>query len=201
MCARARYEGLRSCNNGYASVRIRAQTIKQARQALDKYGRHFTLIHLNLERCVIAYYLYIGRINDVESKICKLYMHIQQVYDPQHELAVVFMNDIALCLNMQGNFHDAHDMLLETLNLFKKAGSSASGLHTCAAAHNNLAVSLMALGRAREAELHVREALQMLKDSANPFVSAKPTLYLRACILMHLGVRVDCGHECIGTEL
>jgi hypothetical protein len=55
------------------------QTIKAARQTLEQCSRHFTLLHLNLERAVIAYYLFIGRISDVENKMCKLYLQIQQV--------------------------------------------------------------------------------------------------------------------------
>lgn len=58
------------------------QTIKLARQTLEKCTRHFTLLHLNLERAVIAYYLFIGRIADVETKMCKLYLQIQQVPSP-----------------------------------------------------------------------------------------------------------------------
>jgi hypothetical protein len=58
------------------------QTIKLARQTLEKCARHFTLLHLNLERAVIAYYLFIGRIADVETKMCKLYLQIQQVPPP-----------------------------------------------------------------------------------------------------------------------
>jgi hypothetical protein len=58
---------------------VYVQTIKVARQTLEKCSRHFTLLHLNLERAVIAYYLYIGRIADVETKMCKLYLQIQQV--------------------------------------------------------------------------------------------------------------------------
>ena len=54
------------------------QTIKLARQTLEKCSRHFTLLHLNLERAVIAYYLFIGRVADVETKMCKLYLQIQQ---------------------------------------------------------------------------------------------------------------------------
>lgn len=55
------------------------QTIKVARQTLQQCSRHFTLLHLNLERVVISYYLYIGRVSDVETKMCKLYLQIQQV--------------------------------------------------------------------------------------------------------------------------
>jgi hypothetical protein len=51
---------------------------------LDKHSKHFTLLSLNLEHAVIAYYIFIGRMADAESKVCKLYEKIQRIYDPQH---------------------------------------------------------------------------------------------------------------------
>eukprot|EP00892_Ulva_mutabilis_P004649 jgi/Ulvmu1/2556/UM014_0006.1 len=162
------------------------QTIKVARQTLEACSRHFTLLHLNLERVVISYYLYIGRISDVETKMCKLYLQIQQVYDPHHEVAALLMNDIALCLNIQGNFSDAHDMLCEALALFRRPGATTLTQQACALAHNNLAVALAALGRPHEAQEHMRTALKGIRAMGCPFVSPQPTLYLQAALLMQL---------------
>lgn len=111
-----------------------------------------------------------------------------QVYDPHHEVAALLMNDIALCLNIQGNFSDAHDMLVEALTLFRRPGATTLTQQACALAHNNLGVSLAALGRPREAQEHMRAALKGIRAMASPFVSPQPTLYLQAALLMQLNV-------------
>lgn len=112
-----------------------------------------------------------------------------QVYDPHHEVAALLMNDIALCLNIQGNFGDAHDMLVEALTLFRRPGATTLTQQACALAHNNLAVSLAALGRPRDAQSHMRAALKGIRAMSSPFVSPQPTLYLQAALLMQLNVR------------
>jgi hypothetical protein len=56
-------------------------------------GPRFTLLKLGLEKAVLAYYLYIGRMDSVESKICKLYVTVQQILDPSH------------CVSCQSNYH------------------------------------------------------------------------------------------------
>lgn len=96
------------------------------------------------------------------------------------------MNDIALCLNIQGNFSDALDMLLEALALFERPGATVLTQQACALAHNNLAVSLAALGRPREAQTHLRVALRGIRSMHCPFVHSQPTLYLQAALLIHL---------------
>lgn len=108
------------------------------------------------------------------------------MYDPHHEIAALLMNDIALCLNIQGNFSDALDMLLEALALFERPGATVLTQQACALAHNNLAVSLAALGRPREAQKHLRVALKGIKSMHCPFVHSQPTLYLQAALLIHL---------------
>lgn len=50
------------------------------------------------------------------------------------------MADIALCLNLQGNFVDARDMLLETLNVLRRCAATADTQATAALSHSNLAV-------------------------------------------------------------
>jgi tetratricopeptide (TPR) repeat protein len=111
-----------------------------------------------------------------------------QVYDPHHEVAALLMNDIALCLNIQGNFSDAHDMLVEALALFDRPGATLLTQHACALAHNNLAVCLAAMGRPHEAQTHLRKALRGIKSINSPFLTPQPTLYLQAAILIHLRV-------------
>lgn len=109
-----------------------------------------------------------------------------QVYDPHHEIAALLMNDIALCLNIQGNFSDALDMLLEALALFERPGATVLTQQACALAHNNLAVSLAALGRPHEAQTHLRIALRGIRSMQCPFVHCQPTIYLQAALLIHL---------------
>ena len=66
------------------TLSTRVQTLKGARPIVDGVCTRFTLLKLALERAVLAYYLYIGRMDSVESKICKLYMTVQQIHDPYH---------------------------------------------------------------------------------------------------------------------
>jgi hypothetical protein len=61
---------------------------------------------------------------------------------------------------------------------------------TAALAHSNLAVSLLALGDIEEAKLHARSALELLQAVAGAAVSAKPTLYVKAALLICSGVRI-----------
>jgi hypothetical protein len=84
------------------------------------------------------------------------------------------------------------DMLLEALALFERPGATVLTHQACALAHNNLAVSLAALGRPREALAHLRTALKGIRSMRSPFVHEQPTLYLQAALLIHLQVR--CAH-------
>jgi hypothetical protein len=61
---------------------------------------------------------------------------------------------------------------------------------TAALAHSNLAVSLLALGEVQEAKGHTRAALELLATAAGAAISTKPTLYVRAGVLLCTGVRI-----------
>jgi hypothetical protein len=98
------------------------------------------------------------------------------------------MSDIALCLNLQGNFADARDMLKETLNVLSRSPPSAARQATIAMAQSNLAVSLLATGAYPTAKLAVRSALELLSAGAGAALTAKPTLYARSAILIATGV-------------
>ena len=99
------------------------------------------------------------------------------------------MADIALCLNLQGNFVDARDMLRETLAVLARSPATAATQATAAMAHSNLAVSLLATGAASEALARVRGALELLEGGAGEELPAKPTMYARAAVLTAIGVR------------
>jgi tetratricopeptide (TPR) repeat protein len=104
------------------------------------------------------------------------------------------MSDIALCLNLQGNFTDARDMLKETLSVLSRSPHSATTQATTAMAQSNLAVSLLATGAYPEAMTAVRNALELLSAGAGTALPTKPSLYARAAILMGTGVRVLRAH-------
>jgi hypothetical protein len=98
------------------------------------------------------------------------------------------MSDIALCLNLQGNFADARDMLKETLNVLSRSPLNAATQATTAMAQSNLAVSLLAMGASPTAKVAVRSALELLSAGAGEALPVKPTLYARAAILIATGV-------------